>query len=105
MVNICCLCNEQSKVVAYASILRRTWGRFRKKKLFLLRVVTKEYVRHKWSSQIFQYVVVSIISNLKMGGLMPLSFSIVCLCVGVLVHFLRWSDAPASVSDLIGNYY
>jgi hypothetical protein len=61
----------QSKVVALetnidhnnlvklqASILRRIRGRFRKNELFLLHVATKEYFRRKWSSQIFQYVVV-----------------------------------------------
>jgi hypothetical protein len=42
-----------------------------------------------------------IISNLKMGGLMPLPFSIVCLCVGVLAHLLRWSDAPALLQEAI----
>jgi hypothetical protein len=31
-----------------------------------------------------------------MGGLIPLPFSIVCLCVGVLARLVRWSDAPAS---------
>jgi hypothetical protein len=29
---------------------------------------------------------------------MPLPFSIVCLCAGVLACLLRWSDAPASLA-------